>query len=389
MELEPQKKLATTEAPEILEAEELFVVDGLDGDSPEQDLFSLMAQGAAEAHSPLDLPEDSDAIAELAQASNGIEQSVELCAVDGEAVAVEPPPAEMEMAVESTVECEESPAPARMFVLRPWMAAAAAAMLVGGVGISLKLLIPASIKPVDLGTTAEIPSPAVIPMMDASCERRAEAPTEKLGAFGVPSVSEPIDWAIAQPVPAGELNIAPTVPPQVPVDPNPPAAAVETGKSNPTNPEAPEHPANLAGLPGLDPVATTPAPAGIPKGAAGKGAEVFVKLRNGSLFNGKLEKLTTSEAKIRVEKGEIEFSMAELDVILPIAQAPANRGPEAIIQLQNGNRLAGRLSEDLQNRVVLAVGASEVVIKRAEILKIELRPPLGLIFDLEKQKAQK
>lgn len=384
MELDPEKKqphLVATE--EETQAEDLFVVDGLDADAvAESELFSLMSMGSPEAGSPLDLNNDSAAVAELAQAPS-LEEEVDFNAAVGEVAAVEPPVSSEVAPVEgSDVEVMEPElAAAPRFALRPWMAGAIAATVIASVGIVAKLMFAPAPVPVDMGPVAEAPAPSpVLPMpIDMACAPRIAATTEAPAILGAPAVAELTDWAVANPVPEGEL----------PVNPTTEVAPVNSDPKPVTEPPQPG-PSNGGELLASIPMIGNPNPApDAAKAGFGRGGEVFVKLKNGNLFTGRLEKLTTSDAKIRVAKGEIEFLMSELDVIIPVAQAPADRGPEAILYLLNGNRLAGRLSSDANGKVLLAVGASEVVISRSEIQKIDMRPPLGLILDTETLKNRK
>lgn len=374
MEQKPEQELPTTATES--ELDELFVVEGLESEAAEQNLFQLMAAGAADALSPLDLPDDQEAISELSQ-SPVLDEEIDLNAQEGEIAAVEAPAVlDAEMFMESAaVEATEGAAPVRpILVFRPWMAAAIAATVVIGVGLTAKLLIPASRTPIDLGTVANTPAPVIAMLpLDAACQPRVAAQTESLASWGNPGVSSPVDWAIANPVPEGEP--APILQNPAPANDTPNVHQPEKANDHIPPVDSAEPP--VVNDPNSSPV----------KAAFGRGSEVFVKLRNGNLFNGRLEKLTNSDAKLRVEKGEIEFPLTDLDLIMPVAQASADKGPEAIVQLQNGNRLAGRLAEDGKTKIKLAVGTSEVTISRAQIQNIEKRPPLGLIFDNPADKA--
>jgi hypothetical protein len=373
MDSEKQERHLTAADPETAEAEELFVVDGLPGDDSEvTDLFSLMAAGPPGAESPLDLRDDSAVVAELSH--SGLEE-VEFNAAAGDIAAVEPPSSEVvEEAAVAGEGIEELALPAGQamasWLSRPWAAGALAAAVVLALGGFVKFFVMAP-QPVLVGTTANQPpaEPNRAPagwVIDAACQPRAAAATEAPPRPALPEAAPPVEWVAAPPVPASEIQPEPAQPePEKPV-------------GNVVDPSLPVN---------------TMAPAGTPaeseaKASFGRGAEVIVKLRNGNLFNGRLERFTPSEARLNVGRGEIEFTTSEYDVVVPLAQAPSNKGPEAIVQLQNGNRIAGRLSEDGKSRVRLAIGSSEVTIPRVEIASVELKPALGLVLspaDLEKR----
>ncbi|MFN0206183.1 MAG: hypothetical protein ACKVS6_07700 [Planctomycetota bacterium] len=367
------------------DSEELFVVDGLPGDEEidTTNILSLLAAGPAPVESPLDLENQSAAIAELAQ--GGLVE-VEFNATEGEIAGVVPPPSQNETSVEDGVEAaagieesfESQTIQHPSWLARPWVAGAVAAVVILGIGGSLTFLMKQPVA-VPIGTTANLPitnQPALVMPVDMSCQPRGVAPMEQVPRITAPRIVDAVDWVAAPPVAeSAVVAIGPVATEENITHNSQPPAGPETAEVSIPDPSI----SNGATV--IGPAVSSNNPNSFNAVAAfGRGAEVFIKLRNGNLFNGKLDKLTSTEAKLRVERGEIEFMMNELDLVAPVAQAPSNRGPEAIVQLSNGNRIAGRLVDESKGKVTLAIGASEVTIPRAEISGVELRSALGLVM---------
>jgi small nuclear ribonucleoprotein (snRNP)-like protein len=182
-----------------------------------------------------------------------------------------------------------------------------------------------------------------------------------------------VEPAVAEGTPAD-----PGLTPDPNATPEPEVAVAEPTEMTPTDMTGAETPVDTVQT---DPTAEPmPSETGVTTAALTRGTEVLVRLRNGNFFNGKLDRFTPDEARLRFPKGVIEFQVRDVEVILPIAQAPKKAGPQTVVELRNGNKLAGRLVEDLPNHVTLAVGNAEITLPRNAIAAVTLRSPLGLVM---------
>lgn len=363
-ELEQKKDLASLMSVDETAAEDLFVVEGLDSETAEgetnAEFLSLLAAGSEITGSPLDLADDNSVVAELAAGS--AEEEVLLNATEGELAAVLPPESAQETDTvehEAVVDEPVDMSPIRRF--KPWMGAAIAASLVLGTGGLLKFTTGGA-TPATVSTVAEQapPEPLGAMPLDAACHPREVAPVEAASLPSGPMVAAVVDWAEATPVPHDEVAMAA-------VTPGPMAVPVVVPVAEPM--VVPNEPA---------PVPVEPPAPSAP--ALARGAEVIIGLRNGSVFTGRLQKYTVTESRIRVAKGEIEFPAVDVDAVLPVANAPGKRGPEAVVYLRNGNRIAGQLIEEGATKITLSLGGAEVALERAEIIQIEKRPAVGLLM---------
>jgi small nuclear ribonucleoprotein (snRNP)-like protein len=303
-------------------------------------------------------------------------EMVELGAAAGEAAAVEPP-------VEALSEAAPAPAVPEVVYAAPpveatnvkpmrrmWIPLTAAAIALFGVGgyyMYDRYMVELS----EETTTAHVPvkppvgtKPDVKPAPPVAVRYTRPEPSEPPG----PEVPAPVEPPVAEATPTD-----PNLTPDPNATPEPEVAVAEpaemTAGETPVEPVQPDETAE-----------PSPSEAGVTTAALTRGTEVLVRLRNGNFFNGKLDRFTTEEARLRFPKGTIEFQVRDVEVILPIAQAPKKAGPQTVIELRNGNKLAGRLVEDLPNHVTLAVGNAEITLPRTAIASVTLRSPLGLVM---------
>jgi len=347
---EPFSDPAVEEPP--LSDDEVFIVAGL-GASAGDDLGDS-SQLASLVGGP-EAGVDDATMAALARA--GLEE-VELSADPGGPVAVVPPaealegtdeaaPLELEEELpETPTESEATPAPRPRRFLVP-VAAAAVALL--GVGIAAYFLRPAP-EPVTAPVVVApkratpVPKPApIVPDADGVL-LAAAAPVVAPAPVGIPALSGNPDAIPGMTDDHMGLAFAP-------------AAPEETVSA------APSHVAE----PWL--------------ASVNRGADVVVRLRNGNYFGGKLTRYAVESARIKVEKGEIDLPMSDVEAIVPLTQVPKNEGPEAVLRLANGNRIAGRLAENGEEEVSLSLGPARIKVPRAVIVAVELRPATGVILE--------
>ncbi|MBL8694697.1 MAG: hypothetical protein JNJ88_11425 [Planctomycetes bacterium] len=375
--------------------EDLFIVAGLEASAeddlggPDTDLVSLLAVGP---------PEMVNATAELSEAdaqqvealARGEDVEIELGAAQGEVAAVLPPSSEpFEQPAEDIAEEAESavvvPIEGRR-AIQPWMAASLAAALVLAVGSgSLLYFRPAAPQlqpevasvPVPPPVATEVrPTPSTT--IDAACEPiLAQSVSIQPSRSAMPMVAEPVEWVEAPPLAAADLPAPASAAP----------FAQQPTEASPA-PEPPDPSGALAA--GIVPLPTKvviePAPSA---GAKLQNAEVVLRLKNGNFFGGKLTRLSDSDARLRFERGEIDFPMHEVESIVPLAQGPKSDGPEAILVLENGNRIAGRLMEERNEDVSLSMGTARLRVPRRMVREIEMRPAAGLILESAQAKAEK
>lgn len=363
---------------DVTAEEDLYVLDDFSGVTGEEN-----ASAASPESDEYVLAEESPEVgAALPQAL----EEVQLASTAGEFGGVEPPveaqgdplayAAQQEVLPPLASEAGEfdSHESIRMFPRRPMLAAAAALLLGGGAFAVWKLVG----SPRVTETTQIAGAPTATPHRSGGA-LVADGPHPKAGKFSPAQNSDPAPppEAPAEPEPATKLAAAPTEPLA-----HEPVANVPEGSS-----PAPSTVAAAPELPVAPTLEVSEPPAAAPAGAApvlaslSRGAEVVVRLRNGNLFNGKLDRFTPEEARLRLAKGTIEFQVRDVDVIVPLAQAPKKAGPQAVVSLRNGNRLAGRVTEDGAGHMTLLVGTAEITIPKNAVDSVEYRSPLGLVFD--------
>lgn len=362
--------------------DELFIVAGLGADA-QDDLGDITADLPG-ALAPLDAAERAlraeieenapDGLArgmdeiyafEDAGGKRGDFEEVELGAAAGELAAVEPPQEALEPALEEAAAVGTAALPEPVQIrerrFKPWMGIAAAAVLAIGVGwfALFGRSTPPDVEPppvaIHTPPPAVAPTPAPAPV-DPTCA--PSAPSESTVAvadFAAPEVAE------AAPVVDSPAYADGTEP----EDPN---ATLLVRTLPPPSTAGPRDPAH-------EPV--TPLEV---LHAVGRGGDVVVHLRNGNFFHGRVDRFTDDSARLRVAKGEIGFTLREVESIIPAADEKTTSGPEAVVRLANGNRIAGRLGEERDGEVALVVGQARIKIPRATIARVELRPATGLML---------
>ncbi len=352
--------------------EDLFVVAGLETTADDDlahmgpDAIAALAAGPAGS---FDLDIDASGVF-----AHGDDVEIELAAAAGETVAVEPPVEALgeigdDEEVLAMLEDDDELAPVLRPRFRPWMAAGLAAALVlavGAVGGFFLQNEPAA----PIAPVAVLPPVAPAPFspfrLDPAC---ATSPTESFAATptvaGMPSVAEPAESVRSLALAAVSTD-PPGAPPIATDDPVPaplgPVAVAPTA----ADPAASSAAADQASRQALS--------------ALGRGAMVLIRLRNGNVFDGRLARFDEASAKLSVPKGEIELLLQDVDTIVPMVQGPQTDGPEAVVQLVNGNRIAGRLAEERETEIALSLGSARIGVPRAAIASVELRSAAGLIL---------
>ena len=272
-----------------------------------------------------------------------------------------------------------------------WIPIAAAAAVVLGIGGTLwfTVLAPQT-------TPSETTEVAAVPTNTTATPKKAPTPIVRKPVLNPDSV--PPDLGVSNPnnTPVDPTPTTGSNPEVTPADPNvqpaDPSNPTPSGNGESMDPTKANDPAGTgANTPANQPTNPNDTPpvekVGQPvMGSLARGTDVIVRLRNGNLFNGKLDRFTPEEARLRVPKGIIEFSVRDVDAIVPLSQASKKAGPQAVIQLLNGNKLAGRLTDDTADQVTLAVGAAEIIVPKNAIASLELRSPLGLVLGDEPPK---
>lgn len=393
--LDPAPKKAVLLADAVpAQDEDLFIVAGLEASAEDDlggsdtDLVSLLANGPPEmANAPAELSEsDAQQVEALAR---GEDVEIELGAAQGEFAAVLPPSSEPFEQPEEVVAEEEAavlvPIEGRR-ALQPWMAASLAAALVLAVGAgSLLYFRPAAPQlqpdvasvPVPPPVAPEI-RPTASASIDAACEPIvAQSVSIQPSRAAMPVVAEPVEWVEAPPLALSDM-----------VAPAPVAGIAEPAPDASASPEPSDPTGALAA--GIVPLPTKVVIEPVPSaGAKLQNAEVVLRLKNGNFFGGKLTRLSDFDARLRFESGEIDFPMHEVESIVPLAQGPKSDGPEAVLVLENGNRIAGRLMEERNDDVSLSMGTARLRVPRRMVREIEMRPAAGLILESAQAKAAK
>lgn len=374
--------------------DEVFVLDDFEvtahAEASAEDGEIVLVEGQEDG-APLELQTAARAATVLpGTASSEDLEMVQLGAAAGEAAAVEPPVEALTEALEDlpAVQAPEGlPAPVNAAPGRPrWMWAAAAALVVSAAGASYFAWTQFA-RPEEVHTVAGGPRLPRATEAGSKPEAGAKAPNPVAIAYNRPEPTDPP----GPEVPHATLTAAavPDAPAEPLEGPSEDLAASDPGSDGVGEPAVaeiapPEMSSGDAAPPNAGdagvPEATLEAEPATAVAAFARGTEVLLRLRNGNFFHGKLDRYNAEEARLRVPNGVINFEARDVEAIVPMTQAPKKVGPQTVVELKNGNKLAGRLVEETQTYVTLAVGGSEITLARSAVLSVSLRSPLGLVL---------
>ena len=179
------------------------------------------------------------------------------------------------------------------------------------------------------------------------------------------------------PVPPGEAQ------PSQPMEGDPAATAPEPSadlafleeffRAGPRNDAQPPS-AEVARAPEPVTAGTEPPPA-VPAKAPIRRGEALLQLHNGSLFAGRIMKVSEAGLLLRVPEGEIFFRMEEVAQVLPPeGKASLDNYPAGYVDLANGNRLWGKIVSKGDEGVTIGTAAAKIVLSPVAVQDVRLGP---------------
>lgn len=99
----------------------------------------------------------------------------------------------------------------------------------------------------------------------------------------------------------------------------------------------------------------------------------ILQLKNGNLFPVKVMKITEQGVVCRVPEGDLYFEISQIAKLLP----PAGKGhyesyPDGFVQLNNGNRLWGKILDQNEKSITIASAAAKIVIPQDTIIEVKI-----------------
>ncbi len=99
----------------------------------------------------------------------------------------------------------------------------------------------------------------------------------------------------------------------------------------------------------------------------------ILQLKNGNLFPVKVMKITEQGVVCRVPEGDLYFEISQIAKLLP----PAGKGnyeayPDGFVQLNNGNRLWGKILDQNEKSITIASAAAKIVIPQDTVIEVKI-----------------